>query len=270
MILRKHQHAGQREGGPGQQQRQRRPLAHARADQPLQDGHLGQGGEVHEGAGNGGEEIGEQRIAAHGPADPRRRDQPLVARAAQQYAGYQHAADEQREDLLGEIPARGEPLAPFALVPAEDDRETDHPGPERQQGLARENERQNDGREGGDDHLPARQVEPDDQDRAQSQGGQAGDQPFHRIYRGEKAADPGRLAPVGENQDRHQREKEEDILPQRPRHLDFGHGHLGFGLGIFLLAENEMHQQADDHAEDEWRRRPALCRSSCPAPAPSG
>lgn len=53
-----HQHVGQRQSRSGQQQGRCRAFAHAAADQTLHDEDFGQGGEMHEGAGESGKEVG--------------------------------------------------------------------------------------------------------------------------------------------------------------------------------------------------------------------
>ena len=62
-------------------------------------------------AGHGGEQVRAEGVATDRAGHPGGRDEPLVSGPAEQQPGDEHADKEQRQDLLGEPPGGGEPVA---------------------------------------------------------------------------------------------------------------------------------------------------------------
>ena len=76
-------------------------------------------------------------VAADETADPRRGNHAFVTRTAEQETGDQHAAEQQRHDLLGVIPRLVEPLACLALATGREPREAQDRDEERPRGVPR-------------------------------------------------------------------------------------------------------------------------------------
>src|SRR5690606_31041696 len=225
-----HDDAGQAEGGAGEQEGERGALSHAAAEQALQDGDLGERGEIHERAGDGGEGVGRERISADGLRDPGGGDQAFVSGSPEQKTGDEHAADEQREDLFGVGPGLIEPIAGFAAAAGGAPGESGDGGEHGGLGVGGREQGERGGDRGGG-------------------GGSAGGQ-------GEQAGvTGGGPAPVGEDQDGDHDAEEDCRLPQRAAgRRGRERGEPG-GLGALLAAEEQVHGDADDDGEHDGADR---------------
>ncbi|VTR65834.1 hypothetical protein DESC_370203 [Desulfosarcina cetonica] len=246
-----HQHVGQAQRRTGQQQGQGRSLAHAGTDESLEDGNFGKGGKIHERPHDRGKQVGPQRVSAHQTADPLGGNQSLGTGPPQQQPRHQHPDQEQRHDLLGEIPGGGEPRFGFSTGGGLQHDESHQADGESQQGILGNDQGRHEHRYGGDHQFVGFHPHPTDHQHPQQEGEPTGQPPFDGEHGRPEAAGLLRAPPGGGDQQPDHGGEQEGSLPQGTFHLGRGHVHGRGGLGRLLLAEQQMHEQPDDHTEDD-------------------
>jgi len=174
-----------------------------------------------------------------------------MAGATEQQTGHEHAADEEREDLFGVVPGLREPFAGLAFLAGRAPRQPGDGHEERERRVRRHEQRGGSGRKRGESEAYRRELKPapeHDAERCSESGGQP---PFHGINGGEESGRRVGVTPVGEHEDCDHQAKEHGGLPQWTRGLRLGQRRHLDRLGLLLVAEQPVHQRADDDGEHD-------------------